>query len=159
MFALQLIAAGSGRICRPEATKKTTKNTNKEINMPLSTHRARELIRALQGMENDLRLLRNEVEDSLVRNERRIFFHVGMQVRISDHVPLVMNKLSFFWWNSRVGTIRSFDFNDGTVTLWLCSVNSVECLLNVSVHAVEEVEYDSTGEGAYPSDWDSEDAI
>ena len=153
VFALQLAALA----ILDERQHRDDINTTERIIMPISTHRAGEIIRALQGMENDIRRLRNEVEDSLVQIERRVFFHIRMQVRILDDALLVRDEISFFWWNCRVGEIRSIDFDDGTVTLWLCALNGVDCLLNVSVHAVEEIEYDSTGDGAYPSDWSNDD--
>ena len=54
-------------------------------------------------------------------------------------------------------TIRLTNFGDETIRLWIYTINDLEVCYDVSVHAVEEIEYDSTGDGAYPSNWSSDD--
>ena len=92
--------------------------------MPVSTHRAHEIIRSLQDMEHTIRLLCNEVEDSLVRNEHRFFFHIGQQVRIT--CPLVLDVHSQIYRNNPKGEVRLVNFDDGTITLWMYGINGVD---------------------------------
>ena len=131
------------------------KRQQEDIIMPLSTHRAREIIRALQELERSIQLLCEEVEWSLVRNERQFFFHIGQVVRIT--CPLMFDA---HWQGNRDdphSTVRAINFEDGTIRLWIYMINDLEVCYDVSVHAVEEIEYDLTGDGAYLSDWDSDD--
>ena len=54
------------------------------------------------------------------------------------------------------GEVREVDYNDGMVTVWLCAVNGVPVLLTVPIPGFEVVDYDTEGDDAYLSDYDSE---
>ena len=123
--------------------------------MSHSTFRALDIVRALAEVQQTIHRRRNEVDDSLTRNERGFFFRLGQSVRVT--CPLVLDEVLHNHFENRVGEVRSINFGTGDITLWVCSINDVEYLLVVPAQALSEIEYDSTGDDAYPSEWSSDD--